>query len=70
LIEARIGEGLAGTLFAITLDVWTEKAQHTLCCSFAVFMKNGMAKETMLSCAPIEINAIDPVGYQTDEHNK
>jgi hypothetical protein len=33
-------------------------------------MKNGMAKETMLSCAPIKVNANDPVGLGVDEQMK
>jgi hypothetical protein len=33
-------------------------------------MKNGMVKEKMLSCAPIEISANDPVGLGANEHLK
>jgi hypothetical protein len=39
-----------------------QKAQHIML-PFAVYMKNGMAKETMLSCASIKINANNPVAF-------
>jgi hypothetical protein len=69
LIEAKIWDELAGIVFAITLDGWTEGSTHYVAV-FAVYMKNGKAKETMLSCAPIEISANDPVRFGADEHMK
>jgi hypothetical protein len=69
LIEAKIPDELAGIFFAITLGRWIEGSTHYVAV-FAAYMKKGMAKETLLSCAPIEINSNDPVGFGADEHKK
>jgi hypothetical protein len=56
-------------LLAIVLGRWTEGSlQHAAV--FAVYMKNEMAKETMMSCALTEVNAKNAVIIGADEHIK
>jgi hypothetical protein len=67
----KVGEELAGILFA-NCTGWMDRRLNTyICCSFSLFiLKNRMAKATILLCAQVEINANDPVRFQKDEHNK
>jgi hypothetical protein len=44
-----------------------DRRLNTLCWSFCSLYENGTAKETILSCAPIEISANDPVGFGADK---